>query len=546
MKLLMKFFCIYSVSLLLISCTVIPPKGRVTTEDLSQTLHTSVEKNALIKKNIEEPMSEDITNALLPDISVQFPKYEATTTQHFDVNVEDVPLQGLFNELLKNKQENIVIDPRINELINLHLKNVTLPEVLDALRDLYGNDYQKASYGYIIYPSTMKTQLFSLNYINVDRQGTSETSMHSGEISSTNTTSHKNTAATNNQTDTSSVITKINNHFWAELTVTLNSIIGMEKDGHHSETASVTVNPQTGMIAVHAYPNTLREIAEYLNNVQNIMNREVMIDAKILEVQLDADYQSGVDWKALGIEQHGNQNLTDQIKNFSSIFTLSGSWGSQFEALIKLMSDQGKVNVISSPRISTVNNQKAVIKVGTDQFFVTGIQSTTDSSSGGLSTSQNIDFTPFFSGIILDVTPEIDDHNNITLHIHPMISEVTEKKLSFTTSSQKQSDIPLASSSVRESDNIVRAKSGQVIVIGGLMKNSAQTNHAETPLLNRIPIIGGFFKSTHEAGQKTELIILLQPNVISDDQWNSQLMSSEERFSTLNNEFRFKTKIGST
>lgn len=447
----------------------------------------------------------EIINQLINENIVNMQK---APDDRFNIDIKDITLQDFFNTLLKNSHTNMMVDPKIHQKISLHLNNVTLTQILDALNNLYGLNHQQTSYGYFIFPTHMETKIFSLSYLNIDRQGVSQTSINSSQLSQEKTKS-------DNAILSSNVSTETKNHFWDDLNKALNNMIS--NPSHEGEkNASVTINSQTGLISVYAYPENIQQIADYLESIEHIINREVMIDAKVLEVELNSDYQSGIDWKILGITQQGNQSLTDQIKNFASIFTLSGHWGNQFNILIKLMSTQGKVNVLSSPRISTINNQKAIIKIGSDRFFITGIQSNTDSSSGGLATSQNIDFTPFFSGVSLDVTPEINSQGDILLHIHPMISEVTEKNLNFTAAGQKESNIPLASTSIRESDNIVRAKSGQIVIIGGLMENSSQHSQANVPVLSNIPFIGALFRSTHNADKKTELIILLQPTIIDE------------------------------
>jgi MSHA biogenesis protein MshL len=192
-----------------------------------------------------------------------------------------------------------------------------------------------------------------------------------------------------------------------------------------------------------------------------------------------------------------------------------------FDAFIEALQTQGDVHVLSSPRVSTINNQKAVIKVGSDEFFVTGISTETTDSNNGTNQSVNVELTPFFSGVALDVTPQIDEDGRVTLHIHPSVSDVKEKvkEISVSTNDGKLS-VPLALSSIRESDSIVKASSGQVVVIGGLMQNVVSDNSAGVPFLADLPLIGGLFRHDKEVRLKSELVILLRPIVISNDsQW---------------------------
>jgi MSHA biogenesis protein MshL len=166
-----------------------------------------------------------------------------------------------------------------------------------------------------------------------------------------------------------------------------------------------------------------------------------------------------------------------------------------------------------------------VIKVGTDSYFVTK-QDTTAATVVGSQPTVTTELSPFFSGIALDVTPQIDEAGNINLHIHPSVSEVSEKLITI----GKDQTISTALSSVQESDNIVRAGSGQIIVIGGLMKEASTDDNASVPVLGDIPLIGNLFKHKRVTRIKRELVILLKPTVINVGQdWNDATGESQER-----------------
>jgi MSHA biogenesis protein MshL len=219
---------------------------------------------------------------------------------------------------------------------------------------------------------------------------------------------------------------------------------------------------------------------------------------------------------------------------FGGVFSAALNF-KNFSALIELLETQGDVQVLSSPRISTVNNQKAVIKVGSDEFFVTDVSSDTVTGTT-TTTSPDITLTPFFSGIALDVTPQIDPDGRVTLHIHPTVSEVTDQTKDITVAGQTQS-LPLAFSTVRESDSIVSANSGQVVVIGGLMKDQLQKRDASVPLLGRLPGVGSLFRHTQSISRKSELVILLRPMVVESHTWNRAVDASRQRFKSLGSEF---------
>lgn len=211
-------------------------------------------------------------------------------------------------------------------------------------------------------------------------------------------------------------------------------------------------------------------------------------------------------------------------------FTMAFDIG-DFNSFIELLELQGETRVLSSPRISTLNNQKAVIKAGTDEFFVTDIASNTVTGTSS-ATSRNVELTPFFSGVALDVTPQISADGNVILHIHPTVSEVTDQIKALTVSGETDT-LPLAFSVVRESDSIVRAKSGQIIVIGGLMRNSRRTATFSTPFLGSIPGLGRLFRSKRDIERKTELVILLRAIVVDDDRvWTDMTSAALDRIRT--------------
>jgi MSHA biogenesis protein MshL len=205
-----------------------------------------------------------------------------------------------------------------------------------------------------------------------------------------------------------------------------------------------------------------------------------------------------------------------------------------FNALIELLQTQGDVHVLSSPRVATVNNQKAVIKVGSDEFFVTDVSTDTESTTTGTNQTVDITLTPFFSGVALDVIPQIDANGTVTLHIHPTVSEVAEEIKQIATSVENSLSIPLARSTVRESDTIIRAQSGQVVVIGGLMENVTRNSVSRTPILGDLPGVGGLFRHTKQETVKSELVILLRPMVEQGNElWAGDLQRTAERFRAL-------------
>jgi MSHA biogenesis protein MshL len=200
---------------------------------------------------------------------------------------------------------------------------------------------------------------------------------------------------------------------------------------------------------------------------------------------------------------------------------------SQFAAVMGFLETQGNVQTLSSPRVATLNNQKAVLKVGSDDYFVTNVTGGSTTSSGisgvaGSTTLPTLTLTPFFSGVALDVTPQVDDTNNIMLHVHPSVSSVAEKTKDIDLGSVGLYRLPLASSSVNETDTMVRIQDGNIVAIGGLMQTAASNSSSGLPGTTGSPM-SFLFGNKAASGRKKELVVLIKPTIIRTAQdWEGQ------------------------
>jgi MSHA biogenesis protein MshL len=510
-----------------------------------------------------EPPAE-VSAALLPPININVTGGKAADTeQRFDVRVRGVPARDFFLGLVDGTPYDIIVPPDLTGSVTLDLKNVTVPEVMETLRRNFGYEYERTKNGFAVLAERLTTRIFYVNYLDVKRAGQSSMAAAPGEVTMTrnsNTNSSSSSSNNNNQgnnyssTATQGSYSRINTEstsdLWAGLAESIRQVLG------GGERRSVTVNPQAGVIVVRAMPSELRAVDDYLSAMQGMVQRQVILEARILEVELSDSFQAGINWAALG--KSGNTNINagqfgsgnvfengtsglnganlfnggsglsgEVASGFGGVFALAVQ-SSDFVGFIELLKSQGDVQVLSSPRVSTVNNQKAVIKVGSDEFFVTGVDSTTTTTATG-ATGQpqvNVELTPFFSGVALDVTPQISREGDIVLHVHPSVSEVTEQTKSITAMSQSFT-LPTAASSIRESDSVVRAGNGQIVVIGGLMQTRTQDQDASVPWLSEVPILGNLFKHTKKVKRKSELVILLKPVVVdSSDAWGQQIEQS--------------------
>lgn len=508
--------------------------GDTAGDKMQNTLEQGVENNKKIaqknKQNAKTP--DSVNHSLIPQMSVKSPQEDDDTDKTFNVQVDNVPAKQFFRGLVDNTSLNMVVSPKVEGSISLHLKDVTIPDVLQAVHNTYGYQYKKTHYGYQIKPRQIETRVFNLDYLNVDRSGKSSTSVEAGQVSDKVGSGESGGGGSQGSEQSSSEVkTTSESHFWKELKNTLSMILG-DEDGH-----KVIMNPNSGTVIVKAYPNELDQVSQYIDHIQKNITRQVIINAKVLEIQLSTQYSAGVDWTAFGGDVE--QATLDKGSALGNVLKIKSKYHNDtFKDTIEMLSSQGNVQVLSSPRVSTLNNQKAVIKVGRDEFFVTDVSSTTQGSSDNLQQTSDVDLTPFFSGIALDVTPQINDNGEVILHIHPVVSEISDQTKKFKVNGKEQ-NLPLALSKVRESDSIVRANNGQIIVIGGLMENDMSENNNGVPFLDKTPGVGPAFRKTDQESEKTELIILLKPIVVDNKSLNETLKKDAKRIKKMNKGYHF-------
>lgn len=634
-----------AVPLLLAGCAATPSspfspdtatRDRVT-RDLTQAANTL--PTAPRQARAPDTPPEVFQSLVMPSLQSWLPKPGALGAEsRFDLVVTDAPIGQVLNSLAQGSAYSLLLKPASTspsapapasssadgsgpgptpaavrtepsvaseQRVSFNLKNVTLFETLDALRDVYGYDYTVDKNRILVQPAQLQTRLFVVNYILGQRRGVSDLQVVGGASIGRTTGgggANGNSGTSNYASvQASGLSTSVKSDIWSEAEDALRTVLGCNiprsssgatarganpasvnasrADVSHPSDVSpadrmrgvdgctqgraLTINQMSGTILARGMPSELRMVDRMLKAMQLSISRQVIIESKIIDVELNKDAQQGINWSLfqkglnrfsvganvanIGVNQPsvsgqagGTVANTVTLGNLLGTMTSTGNGVSagasialqaqNFAALINFLESQGRVHVLSSPRIATLNNQKAILKVGSEEPFVTNITGgiSTVSGSTTVETTPSLVYQPFFSGISLDVTPQIDADDNITLHVHSMVNNVMEKsKIALPDSPTL---VPFAVNTMNETDSVVKAKDGQVIVIGGLMTERSSDGRSGVPGVKDLPLLGNLFKWGGQSTVKRELVILLKPTVVKDDgEWSKDISATRER-----------------
>ncbi|MGH8689790.1 MAG: secretin N-terminal domain-containing protein, partial [Burkholderiales bacterium] len=513
---------------------------------------------------------EALERALLPPVQLGMPSVPGLELeQRFDLAVTNAPAAQVFMSIVSGTRYSMLVRPDVSGAISVNLKDVTVEEALSALREIYGYDYRIEGTRIFVHAAGLQTRMFQVNYLPGQRIGATELRVQSGAVTDAAGGAAPGTPTTgapsSRSLESARVRTEQQSNFWVDLRTALLAIIGT------GEGRSLVITPHSGVVMVRAFPAELRAVESYLAATRLSVERQVMLEAKIVEVTLSEAYQAGINWAVF--RNSGPNVIAGQLTSGATATALAakgaaissggaiadttartiaaaaGSFArdnpagavfglalqtSNFAALLTFLESQGNVQVLSSPRLATINNQKAVLKVGTDEFFVTNVSTTSTTTGASTQSTPSITVQPFFSGIILDVTPQIDVGGNIILHIHPSVSEVTESTRVINLGAQiDEVRLPLAKSAVNETDTIVRVSDGNIVAIGGLMSVDVRDNRGGIPGVSDSGV-GALLRNADRRVLKKELVILLKPTVIqSDRNWEQDLSETRGRYERL-------------
>ncbi len=539
--------------------------------------HIRDELNRSQNKAVTKPAPPPQLNQELLSEVARYQSLPAPTSQKlFSVSANNVDVRPFFDALVEDTPYSVAVHPAVSGQISLTLKDVALDDVITIISRMYPLDVFLEGKVIQVMPSQLKTESIPVNFLMIKRFGVSNVSVIAGGVSEQDQNNGGNNGGINGnnnisgnalggqggfggqgglggnniqQLNGSNIQTTSENDFWSDLKEALKVLVSP------TEGRQVVVSPQAGLVTVRALPSEIAVVKDFLNQSQESLQRQVVLEARIIEVTLNDGYQQGVRWDRIASGLSGSLNFgfsggalasnfaantaagidpainaVNAIGNTIStdiggVSTLRISRG-DFDGVINMLQTQGDVQMLSNPRVTVTNNQKAVIKVGQDEYFVTDVSTSEDQSATQTENENDIELTPFFSGIALDVTPQIDKSGSVILHVHPSVTETAEQTKVIQVGDQ-QILLPLAQSNIRESDTVIRARDGEIVVIGGLMETVTSEQESKTPLLGDIPIIGNAFKNKAKTQSKRELVILIRPSVVQPDTWEKQRLRTQ-------------------
>lgn len=520
---------VFFLAIVVVGC--VPAAKKLPTDSVTSPSLTDLPK----EKRLEE----------LPVLQLEEKVKKPESPRVYSIFVRDADIRDILQGFSKESKVNIIVDPDVSGKVTIDLEDVTMAQAMDALLTPMGLEYRVDS-GFIrVSKPKAITRIFRLNYILTRRKGERDLSTSVGS------TTGGGAGGAGLAAGKSEVKGEDTQDIFQEIEISLVAIglkstgmAGAQGGGGAGASLSIittlppgvkglfSINRQAGIILVTAFPEVIAKVGELLEAVEGTIQRQVLIQTKIVEVFLNDEFRYGINYDMLfgSRSTTGNRrppaasfgqsmkadrtllpNIARDISSVAGFFQFTLRTG-DIEPIVEALSIQGDVNVISSPKISTLNNQTAIIRVGQQKTFFS-VSTTTQSAGTGLITSSTVDKDTITVGVTLDVTPQISQDGFITMNIHPSVTEqVGETSVSTPTSS---ATAPILD--VRETDTVIRVKDGETIAIGGLMQDKKNLNENQVPILGKIPGLSFLFKEVDNKKSKRDMVIFLTPTILVGD-----------------------------
>jgi MSHA biogenesis protein MshL len=459
----------------------------------------------------------------VPEAPVELAKYT--------VVVHEVPVKEILFALARDAEINVDIHPLIDGFVTINAVDQTLPQILNRIARQVSLRYEIEDNNLIITPDAPYVRSYNVGYLNLSREtaGTVTVSTQIASGSSGEGGGGVNTSTTN-------INSESNHNFWENLRRSILSVMAMPGESNDD---AVVINPESGVVSVRATASQHQQVQGLIDQVLESVQRQVLVQATVVEVDLSDQFQAGIDWSIVDLSGSGFSVSTGAPGSLTSPLATSpgfvldylnpNSGGERIMAAVSLLSEFGNTRVLSSPQIMVLNNHTAVLKVVENFVYFEVEQEVIPATSPGVAPTFATTTTPQTVpvGLVMTVTPQISGDSSVTFNVRPTISSVVRTELDPNPSLTIENRIPVIR--VREMESILRVNSNQVAVLGGLMQDTFVNNDRQTPFAGDIPILGNLFKSRRQESRKTELVIFLRPIVIRNASIDGEL-SDYRRF----------------
>jgi MSHA biogenesis protein MshL len=455
----------------------------------------------------------------------------AQPLEMYTVVVDKVPVRELLFALARDARMDVDIYPGVEGSITLNAVDQTLPQILQRIARQINLRYKIEDNNLLIMPDSPHVRHYQINYVNMDRDSTNrisiETQVAASSIDNTDNGTGGTGGSSGGNNSTTQITSASKNNFWESLAENVKTILAAAPAT--SNDAQVVAHRESGLLTVRATSRQHEAVQAFLDQVMRNVQRQVMIEATIVEIHLSDRYQAGVDWQRIAGDFTYEQG------------TLGGNFGGEagyyfgyvnplsrignISAALRLLQEFGNVKVLSSPKIMALNNQTAILKVVDNRvYFTVNVKSTdaTPNSAGRTDYESMVRTVP--EGLLINVTPHISENDTVMLNIRPTILRivgfVNDPNPSL---AQVRASNPIPEMQVREIESMLKVRSGNVAIIGGLMQDSIGQDKKGIPGLSKLPLIGDAFSYRDDQYRKTELAIFLRPVVIKDADLNTDM-----------------------
>ncbi len=475
------------------------------------------------------------------------PPVAAPPTEQYTVVVHEVPVKELLFALARDAAVNVDVDPGIDGIVTLNAIDQTLPQILDRIARQVDMRYEIRDQNLLVMPDRPYFRSYTVDYVNLSRDTTGTINVAT-QIATTGAAQigegGGGGGAGGDNNSTTAITNTANNRFWLTLTRNIQALVGETASGTAQElpvTSGVIPNPESGIINVRATAKQHEEVQRFIDRVLANAQRQVLIEATVVEVDLSDQYQQGIDWRVLDRAGAGfsiQQFLNGPVSSAAPMGTATSfileylnpdSDGKVIQAAVRLLREFGDTKVLSSPRIMTLNNQVAVLKVVENVVYFE-----VDVEPGPVNVLSNVASVAVDTtaktvpvGFVMTVIPQINENDAVTLDIRPTISSVTDS-IQDPNPELQRGDVQLVNLvpqiQVREMESVLKVNNGQIAVLGGLIQDTVQQDSNRIPLLSDLPVLGdAFFKSHENLYTRSELVIFLRPLVIDNPSIDADL-----------------------